>query len=64
MRAGQTIINDIEFKCGTGHQYPVLPSLIISTNYSIHFKYLSNAIKSNGGCPPSNIITSPPYGHS
>src|ERR1700685_1799884 len=25
-------------------------SLIISTNYSIHFRYLSNAIKSNGGC--------------
>ena len=25
-------------------------SLIISTNHSIHFRYLSNAIKSNGGC--------------
>jgi hypothetical protein len=49
MGAGQTIINDIEFKCGTGRQYPVLQSLIISTNYSIHFRYLSNAIKSNGG---------------
>src|SRR6202020_1663913 len=24
-------------------------SLIISTNHSIHFRYLSNAIKSNGG---------------
>src|ERR1700734_1197145 len=25
-------------------------SLIISTNHSIHFRYLSNAIKIDGGC--------------
>src|ERR1700727_484065 len=28
----------------------VFQSLIISTNHSIYFRYLSNAIKSNGGC--------------
>src|SRR6202042_1106436 len=28
----------------------VFQSLIISTNHSMHFRYLSNAIKSNGGC--------------
>src|SRR6202167_5455971 len=28
----------------------VFQSLIISINHSMHFRYLSNAIKSNGGC--------------
>src|ERR1700729_2506458 len=28
----------------------VFQSLVINTNYSIHFKHLSNVIKSNGGC--------------
>jgi hypothetical protein len=28
----------------------VFQSLIISTNHSIHFRYISNSIKSNGGC--------------
>jgi hypothetical protein len=28
----------------------VFQSIIIRTNYSIHFRYLYNTIKSNGGC--------------
>jgi hypothetical protein len=34
----------------------VFQSLIMSTNYSIHFRYISNAIKNNGGSFSSFIF--------
>src|ERR1700691_1098942 len=41
----------------------VFQSLIISINHSMHFRYLSNAIKSNGGCFSSFKYNNLPHLH-